>query len=81
MKRSNPVRRQIFVLTSEEKKALACVAGAFILGLATMHYRAHHPRPAPPRTAKEAQAAKTRPKPKPPERPSRTPTPDQQDEE
>ena len=46
MKRSKALRRQIFVLTSEEKKVVACIVGAFVLGLATMHYRAQHPRPA-----------------------------------
>ena len=46
------------VLTPDEKKTAACVIGAFLLGLATMHYRAAHPRPAPPPTAKEQQAAK-----------------------
>ena len=58
MKARKTARRQIFVLTAEEKKAIACVLGAFLLGLGTMHYRAHHPRPAPPLTAKEQRAAK-----------------------
>ena len=51
-------RRQVFVLTPEEKRAAACVIGAFVLGLGTMFYRAKHPRPAPPPTAKEQQDAK-----------------------
>ena len=58
MKEPKKIRRQAFVLTSEEKKAIACVLGALLLGLATMHYRAHHPRPAPPPTATELRAAK-----------------------
>jgi len=37
-------RREIFVFTPEEKKAGACVLAAFLLGLATMHYRAGHPQ-------------------------------------
>ena len=51
-------KRQIFVLTPDEKRAAACVVGAFLLGLGTMHYRAKHPRPPPEPTAKEQQAAK-----------------------
>jgi hypothetical protein len=58
MKARTQLRRQVFVLTSEEKKAIACIVGAFLLGLGTMHYRAKHPRPAPPPTAKELRAAK-----------------------
>lgn len=52
------VRRQIFVLTPEEKKAVACVLGALALGLMTKQYRATHPRPPPAPTAKEERAAK-----------------------
>lgn len=49
MKRSaRPPRRQVFVLTPDEKRAAACVIGAFLLGLGTMYYRARHPRAAPP---------------------------------
>ncbi len=50
-------RRQIFILTQEEKKAVACVLGALLLGLATKHYREIHPRPPPPPTAREHYAA------------------------
>lgn len=58
MKPRQRARRQLFVLTPEEKRAVACVVGAFLLGLGTMHYRATHPRaPATP-TAKEQRAAK-----------------------
>jgi hypothetical protein len=53
MKRRNPPRRQIFVLTPEEKQAIACIVGAFVLGLATMQYRANHPRPAAALAKKE----------------------------
>ena len=56
-KKQTRVRRQIFVLTPEEKKAVACVLGALLLGLATQHYRATHPRPPPPLTAKQQYAA------------------------
>jgi hypothetical protein len=56
MKISTGGRRQILVLTPEEKKAVACIVAAFILGLATMHYRATHPR-TPPQTAREQYAA------------------------
>lgn len=52
--------RQIFVLTPEEKRAAACVIGALLLGLGTMFYRAKHPRPAPPPTAKEQHDTKRR---------------------
>lgn len=55
-KRQRPLRLQIFVLTLEEKKAVACVLAAFILGLATKHYRAMHPSPPPPPTAREQYA-------------------------
>ena len=53
-----PLRREIFVLTPDEKRAAACVIGAFLLGLATMHYRAKHPRTPPAPTAKEQREAK-----------------------
>jgi hypothetical protein len=36
------VRREIFVLTPEEKRTVCFVALAFVLGLATKHYRASH---------------------------------------
>jgi len=40
-------RRQIFVLTPEEKRVLAFVLVAFVLGLGAKHYRDTHPQ-APP---------------------------------
>jgi hypothetical protein len=44
VKRSDPkqVRREIFVLTPEEKRTVCFVLIAFVLGLATKHYRATH---------------------------------------
>lgn len=36
------VRREIFVLTPEEKRTVCFVLLAFLLGLATKHYRATH---------------------------------------
>ncbi|MBA2586819.1 MAG: hypothetical protein H0U99_10100 [Chthoniobacterales bacterium] len=41
------VRRQIFVLTPEEKKTICFIAAAFAIGLATKHFRDTHPRAAP----------------------------------
>lgn len=58
MSKNRPPRRQIFVLTSEEKRIVACVLGALVVGLSIQHYRATHPRPPLPLTAKQAQAAK-----------------------
>ena len=43
-----PARREIFVLTPEEKKTVCFVLIAFILGLATKHYRDTH-RPVLPK--------------------------------
>ena len=40
-------RRQIFVLTPEEKRVLAFVLVAFVLGLGAKHYRDTHPQPPP----------------------------------
>jgi hypothetical protein len=39
-----PARREIFVLTHEEKKTICFVLIAFVLGLATKYYRDTHPR-------------------------------------
>ena len=44
---SKPARREIFVLTPEEKKTLCFVLIAFVLGLATKFYRDRHPAPSP----------------------------------
>ena len=40
-------RREIFVLTSEEKRTVCFVLLAFVLGLATRFYRDAHPQPSP----------------------------------
>ena len=53
-----PVRRQVFVFTPDEKRAAACVVGAFLLGLGTMYYRARNPRPPAPSSAAEQREAK-----------------------
>jgi hypothetical protein len=44
MKRQAPkqVRREIFVLTPEEKRTICFVLIAFVLGLGTKHYRETH---------------------------------------
>jgi hypothetical protein len=47
------VRREIFVLTPEEKRTLCFVLAAFLLGLATVRYRAAHP-PSSPKTETSA---------------------------
>ena len=41
----NPPRREIFVLTPEEKKTVCFVLFAIVLGLATKHYRDTHSPP------------------------------------
>ncbi len=38
-------RRQIFVLTPEEKRTVAFILCAIVLGLAAKHYRNAHPQP------------------------------------
>jgi hypothetical protein len=62
-----PARREIFVLTPEERRTICFVLVAFTLGLATKWYRDHHTIPA----SKPAIAARklTVPKPSPPVRP------------
>jgi hypothetical protein len=42
---SKPARREIFVLTPEEKRTVCFVLMVFLLGLATKSYR--HARPTP----------------------------------
>jgi hypothetical protein len=51
-------RDHVFVLTPEEKRTIAFVLCAVVLGVATKHYRDTHPRPARPLTVKEQRAAK-----------------------
>ena len=50
-----PPRREIFVLTPEEKKTVCFVLIAFVLGLVTKHYRDAHPvsSPKPATVARE----------------------------
>jgi len=45
MKPRKKERRQIFVFTAEEKRALSFVLIAFVLGVVTKHYRAKHSTP------------------------------------
>jgi hypothetical protein len=53
-----PPRREIFVLTPGEKRAVVFTLAAFMLGLGTMYYRSKHP-PAPvPLTQKQLRDAK-----------------------
>jgi hypothetical protein len=63
---SKQSRREIFVLTPEEKKTVCFVLIAFVLGLATKYYRDAHPAAA----SKPATAAREQATPK-PSRPSR----------
>jgi len=44
--------RQRFVLTREEKRVIAFVLLAFVLGLAVKHYRDTHPQPMTPPSKK-----------------------------
>jgi hypothetical protein len=49
---AKPVRREIFVLTLEEKRTIAFIVIALVLGLTTKCYRDHHPVPPPkPKTS------------------------------
>ena len=52
-KKGRPVRRQIFVFTSQEKKAAACVVGALVLGLATKFFRENNPQHPPKPSARQ----------------------------
>jgi hypothetical protein len=57
-KKLTPRRRQIFVLTPEERRTIAFVLCALVLGIATKHYREKHPRPLPQSAAKEHHSTK-----------------------
>ncbi|MDQ6622777.1 MAG: hypothetical protein M3Y86_04745 [Verrucomicrobiota bacterium] len=96
MKKDPPkIRRQIFVFTREEKKAAACVLGAFLLGLATKHYRDTHPTQAPQLSARQqfvaqraaksanarARSARSRSAAKPKVAPTPAESPDESDDE
>jgi len=57
-----PPRREIFVLTAEEKRTVFFVLGAFFLGLGTMHYRKTiSPAAAPAVTRTQNAASVSRP--------------------
>ena len=45
MKPKQEKRRQLFVLSGEEKRTLSFVLAAFVLGVATKHYRAKYSIP------------------------------------
>lgn len=49
-RRARTVRRQVFVLTPEEKRTLSFVLAAFVLGLGARQYRREHSIP-PAQTA------------------------------
>jgi hypothetical protein len=53
------VRRQIFVLTPEEKKMAVFVLCALVLGFATKCYRDTHPRPSAPAKIEKAKSIRT----------------------
>jgi hypothetical protein len=79
VKRAPPkeVRREIFVLTPEEKRAVCFVLIAFLLGLATKHYRTAHSPPV--KTEVKASAATASPSPRKradPKRPKETSRPE-----
>jgi hypothetical protein len=56
-----PDRRQIFVLTPEEKRTIAFVLIMFVLGLATAHYRAAHSEPSSKIAVNETATVTARP--------------------
>jgi hypothetical protein len=58
---AKPARREIFVLTPEEKRTVCFVLIAFVLGLATKSYRDAHSAP----TSKPTTAAREPAMPKP----------------
>lgn len=74
-RKDNAPRKQVFVFTPGEWRAAGGILAAFLLGLATMHYRAKHPRPPLPPTAKEKRAAKEAAARAKSHRASRTPVP------
>lgn len=54
-------RREIFVLTPEERKTLSFILIAFVLGIATAHYRAVRATPPSKTAVNEAATAVARP--------------------
>jgi len=57
VKPKRSTRRQVFVLTPEEKRTVGCVLIAFLLGVGAKHYREIHA--IPPRQLAIADTAKT----------------------
>ena len=57
MKPKRTARRQVFVLTPEEKRIVCCVLIAFLLGVGAKHYRETHA--IPPRQLAISDTAKT----------------------
>lgn len=58
-----PARREIFVLTPEEKRTVCFVLVAFVLGLATKSYRDAHPVPSSKPTTAAREHAMPKPSP------------------
>ena len=58
-----PARREIFVLTPEEKKTVCFVLIAFALGLTTKSYRDAHPVPSSKPTTAAREHAMPKPSP------------------
>jgi len=57
--------KQRLVLTREEKRVIAFILAAFVLGLAAKHYRDTHPQPAPYIDKKHPYSRGYRPSPSP----------------
>jgi hypothetical protein len=58
VKPKRPIRREIFVLTPEEKRIICFVLAMFVLGFATVRYRTNHST-APPKIAVNETASAT----------------------
>jgi len=58
-----PPRREIFVLTPEEKRTVCFVLIVFLLGLATNYYRDSRPAPVPKSTLNARERATPKPPP------------------
>ena len=61
MKPKRSIRREIFVLTPEEKRIIGFVLMAFVLGFATVRYRAIHSIPLSKLAVKETANTAARP--------------------
>jgi len=68
-------RRQIFVLTPEEKRTACFILATFVLGITTQHYRGQSFVPAAKTAVHETTAAAARPAPKRADSRKRKPTP------